>query len=58
MLSGTTESCIASASLSNKGDQYFLNMLAIQEWKTKVCILETFRSAAHIFKISLLNKAI
>lgn len=49
MLSGTTESCIASASLSNKGDQYFLNMLAIQEGKTKVCILETFRNAAYIF---------
>lgn len=44
MLSGITESSIASASLSNKGDQYFLNMLAIQEWKTKVCFPETFRT--------------
>lgn len=50
MLSGTTESCIASASFNNKADQYFLNMSAIQEWETKVYILETIReAAAHSF---------
>lgn len=49
MLSGIRESCIASASLSNKGDQYFLNTPAIQEWKTKVYIPGTFKDTAHIF---------
>jgi len=58
MLSGITESCIVSASLNNKVDQYFLKMPAVQKWKTKVYIPETFRDIAHIFKISLLHKAL